>query len=406
MALGKENKIHIGIYGRRNVGKSALINFLSGQNISIVADLPGTTTDPVKRSFEITGFGPAIFIDTAGIDDAGEIGDLRTKKTLDTTDKVDLAILVFDSNTFGKYEESLINNFNNAKLPYILLHSKSDIQSLNTDLEQKLKNNFTKNIIDFSIKDLTKRDEFFELIKSTIPDLSLKTDTLLGDIIKKGDLILLVSTIDAGTPAGRLILPQVQTIRDILDNNAISIVLKQDEVKDFLNKSKIKPDLVITDSQIFGEISNLIDKNIFLTSFSIILARQKGDFNAYIQGTPHIENLKDGDKILILESCSHHVSCGDIGREKIPIWLKNYTKKQLSFTVVSGLDSVPGKIQDYALVVQCGGCVLTKKQVQARLRPAIEAKIPVTNYGMLIAYVNGIFGRAVQVFKNSENKYL
>ena len=163
MALGKENKIHIGIYGRRNVGKSALINFLSGQNISIVADLPGTTTDPVKRSFEITGFGPAIFIDTAGIDDAGEIGDLRTKKTLDTTDKVDLAILVFDSNTFGKYEESLINNFNNAKLPYILLHSKSDIQSLNTDLEQKLKNNFTKNIIDFSIKDLTKRDEILNL---------------------------------------------------------------------------------------------------------------------------------------------------------------------------------------------------------------------------------------------------
>ncbi|HNY43901.1 MAG: [FeFe] hydrogenase H-cluster maturation GTPase HydF [Bacteroidales bacterium] len=399
MALGKENKIHIGIYGRRNVGKSALINFLSGQNISIVADLPGTTTDPVKRSFEITGFGPAIFIDTAGIDDAGEIGDLRTKKTLDTTDKVDLAILVFDSNTFGKYEESLINNFNNAKLPYILLHSKSDIQSLNTDLEQKLKNNFTKNIIDFSIKDLTKRDEFFELIKSTIPDLSLKTDTLLGDIIKKGDLILLVSTIDAGTPAGRLILPQVQTIRDVLDNDAISIILKQDEIKDFLEKSKVKPNLVITDSQIFDTVSKLIDKSILLTSFSIVLARQKGDFQAYIEGTPHIENLKDGDNILILESCSHHVSCDDIGRKKIPTLLRNYTKKELNFTVVSGLDNIPEAIQNYALVIQCGGCVLTKKQVQNRLKPAVDAKIPVTNYGMLIAYVHGIFERAVQVFK-------
>ncbi|MDI9534446.1 MAG: [FeFe] hydrogenase H-cluster maturation GTPase HydF [Bacteroidota bacterium] len=399
MALGKENKIHIGIYGRRNVGKSALINFLSGQNISIVADLPGTTTDPVKRSFEITGFGPAIFIDTAGIDDAGEIGDLRTKKTLDTTDKVDLAILVFDSNTFGKYEESLINNFNNAKLPYILLHSKSDIQSLNTDLEQKLKNNFTKNIIDFSIKDLTKRDEIFELIKSTIPDLSLKTDTLLGDIIKKGDLILLVSTIDAGTPAGRLILPQVQTIRDVLDNDAISIILKQDEIKDFLEKSKVKPNLVITDSQIFDTVSKLIDKSILLTSFSIVLARQKGDFQAYIEGTPHIENLKDGDNILILESCSHHVSCDDIGRKKIPTLLRNYTKKELNFTVVSGLDNIPEAIQNYALVIQCGGCVLTKKQVQNRLKPAVDAKIPVTNYGMLIAYVHGIFERAVQVFK-------
>lgn len=307
--------------------------------------------------------------------------------------------MVFDSNTFGKYEESLINNFNNAKLPYILLHSKSDIQSLNTDLEQKLKNNFTKNIIDFSIKDLTKRDEIFELIKSTIPDLSLKTDTLLGDIIKKGDLILLVSTIDAGTPAGRLILPQVQTIRDVLDNDAISIILKQDEIKDFLEKSKVKPNLVITDSQIFDTVSKLIDKSILLTSFSIVLARQKGDFQAYIEGTPHIENLKDGDNILILESCSHHVSCDDIGRKKIPTLLRNYTKKELNFTVVSGLDNIPEAIQNYALVIQCGGCVLTKKQVQNRLKPAVDAKIPVTNYGMLIAYVHGIFERAVQVFK-------
>ncbi|HPX76205.1 MAG TPA: [FeFe] hydrogenase H-cluster maturation GTPase HydF [Bacteroidales bacterium] len=399
MALGKENKIHIGIYGRRNVGKSALINFLSGQNISIVADLPGTTTDPVKRSFEITGFGPAIFIDTAGIDDVGEIGDLRTKKTLDTTNKVDLAILVFDSNNFGKYEENLINNFNNSKSPYILLHSKSDIQALNPDLEQKLKNNFTKNIIDFSIKDLAKRDEIFELIKTTIPDLSLKTDTLLGDIIKKGDLVLLVSTIDAGTPAGRLILPQVQTIRDVLDNDAIAIILKQDEIEDFFKKSKVKPDLVITDSQIFGTIDKLIDENIYLTSFSIVLARQKGDFQAYIKGTPHIENLKDGDNILILESCSHHVSCDDIGRTKIPALLKKYTKKELNFTIVSGLDNIPEAIQNYALVIQCGGCVLTKKQVQSRLKPAIEANIPVTNYGMSIAYVHGIFERAVQVFK-------
>ncbi len=399
MALGKENKIHIGIYGRRNVGKSALINFLSGQNISIVADLPGTTTDPVKRSFEITGFGPAIFIDTAGIDDVGEIGDLRTKKTLDTTDKVDLAILVFDSNIFGKYEESLINNFNASKLPYILLHSKSDIQALSPKLEQNLKNNFTKNIIDFSVKDLAKKEEIFELIKTTIPDLALKTDTLLGDIIKKGDLVLLVSTIDAGTPAGRLILPQVQTIRDVLDNDAIAIILKQDEIKDFVEKSNVKPDLVITDSQIFGTVDKLIDESIYLTSFSIVLARQKGDFQAYIKGTPHIENLKDGDNILILESCSHHVSCDDIGRTKIPTLLKKYTKKELNFTIVSGLDNIPEAIQNYALVIQCGGCVLTKKQVQSRLKPAIEANIPVTNYGMSIAYVHGIFERAVQVFK-------
>ncbi len=307
--------------------------------------------------------------------------------------------MVFDSNIFGKYEESLINNFNASKLPYILLHSKSDIQALSPKLEQNLKNNFTKNIIDFSVKDLAKKEEIFELIKTTIPDLALKTDTLLGDIIKKGDLVLLVSTIDAGTPAGRLILPQVQTIRDVLDNDAIAIILKQDEIKDFVEKSNVKPDLVITDSQIFGTVDKLIDESIYLTSFSIVLARQKGDFQAYIKGTPHIENLKDGDNILILESCSHHVSCDDIGRTKIPTLLKKYTKKELNFTIVSGLDNIPEAIQNYALVIQCGGCVLTKKQVQSRLKPAIEANIPVTNYGMSIAYVHGIFERAVQVFK-------
>ncbi len=406
MAVGKENKAHIGIFGRRNVGKSALINNLSGQNISIVADIAGTTTDPVKRSFEIHGFGPAIFIDTAGIDDEGELGKLRVKKTLDTTSKIDLAIIVFCNNVFGEYEENLIKDLDKLKVPIILLHSKSDIQRLSQELQNNLYEKYKKRVIDFSIKNSEKKDEIFSLIKSLISELSLNTESLLGGIVKKGDIVLLVTPIDSGAPAGRLILPQVQTIRDILDNDAVSIVLKEDAILDFFEKSKLKPDLVITDSQIFGKIDKIIPKEIPLTGFSVVLARLKGDFEAYINGTPQIENLKDGDKILILESCSHHVSCGDIGRDKIPTWLKSYTKKELLFTIVSGLDNIPGNIQDYALLVQCGGCVLTKKQVQSRLRPALEANIPITNYGMLIAYLNGIFYRAISPFKNLKNKSL
>jgi [FeFe] hydrogenase H-cluster maturation GTPase HydF len=398
MIAGKENKPHIGIYGRRNVGKSALINNLAGQEISIVADFPGTTTDPVKRTFEIIDFGPVIFIDTAGIDDDGNIGELRVKKTLATTDKIDMAIVVVAHNQFGEYEEKILNNLKANDVPFIIIHNKSDEEPLTEVLFQYLNEKYQVEIIDFSTTNDTGREKVFGLITKTIPESSLNTMSLLGDIIKKGDLVLLITPIDTEAPAGRMILPQVQTIRDILDNDCVAIVLKENAVEMFLQKTKIKPALVVTDSQMFGRVAKMIDENIPLTGFSVVLAHHKGDFKNYLKGTPQIDNLKDGDKILVLESCSHHVSCGDIGREKIPAWLRKYTGKKLEFITVAGLDNIPGKIEDYALLVQCGGCVLTMKQVMGRVKPAVDAGIPVTNYGMLIAYVNGIFDRAVAPF--------
>ncbi|MDD3687109.1 MAG: [FeFe] hydrogenase H-cluster maturation GTPase HydF [Bacteroidales bacterium] len=398
MVAGKENKPHIGIYGRRNVGKSALINNLAGQEISIVADFPGTTTDPVKRTFEIVDFGPVIFIDTAGIDDEGSVGELRVKKSLATTDKIDMAIVVISHNQYGEFEEKIISNLKEHKVPFIIIHNKSDVESINEKLINELKLKYQTEIIDYSTKDDSRREEIFELITKKIPDSSLKTKSLLGDIIKSGDIVLLITPIDTEAPAGRMILPQVQAIRDVLDNDCVAIVLKENAVEEFLQKTGIKPALAITDSQMFGRVDKMIDENIPLTGFSVVLAHHKGDFENYLKGTPHIDNLKDGDKILVLESCSHHVSCGDIGREKIPAWMRKYTGKKLEFITVAGLDNIPGSISDYDLLVQCGGCVLTKKQVMSRVKPAVDAGIPITNYGMLIAYVNGIFDRAVAPF--------
>lgn len=402
MVAGKENKPHIGIYGRRNVGKSALINNLAGQEISIVADFPGTTTDPVKRTFEIIDFGPVIFIDTAGIDDEGSIGELRIKKTLATTDKIDMAIIVISQNQFGDYEENILKNLKKYKVPFIIIHNKSDIETITEELFQQLSAKFNTDIIEYSTKSNDGREKVFDLITKKIPESSLNTNSLLGDIIKDGDIVLLITPIDTEAPAGRMILPQVQAIRDVLDNNCVAIVLKENAVEEFLDKTKITPALAVTDSQMFGRVDKMIDENIPLTGFSVVLAHHKGDFENYLKGTPHIDNLKNGDKILVLESCSHHVSCGDIGREKIPAWLKKYTGKELDFITVAGLDNIPGEINDYALLVQCGGCVLTKKQVMSRVKPAVDAGIPVTNYGMLIAYVHGIFNRAVAPFVKRE----
>lgn len=400
MVAGKENKPHIGIYGRRNVGKSALINNLAGQEISIVADFPGTTTDPVKRTFEIVDFGPVIFIDTAGIDDEGNIGELRVKKTLATTDKIDMAIVVISQNQFGEFEENILKNLKKNSVPFIFLHNKSDVEIISKDLFQLLSEKYNTEIVDFSTLNNFGREKVFELITKKIPESSLNQQSMLGELLKKGDIVLLITPIDTEAPAGRMILPQVQAIRDVLDNDCVAIVLKENAVEDFLNKTGIKPALAVTDSQMFGRVDKMIDEDIPLTGFSVVLAHHKGDFENYLKGTPQIANLKDGDKILVLESCSHHVSCGDIGREKIPAWLRKYTGKKLDFTTVAGLDNIPGKIEDYAMLVQCGGCVLTKKQVMSRVRPAVDAGIPITNYGMLIAYVNGIFDRAVAPFVN------
>ncbi len=410
MKKGKESKPHIGIYGRRNNGKSSLINMLAGQNVAIVSDFAGTTTDPVKKSFEITGFGPVILIDTAGIDDVGELGTKRVEKTLESINHIDLAILVLTDNSWGKFEDMLVADFSKTDTPFILVHSKSDIQPLTNDFKVELSKQFPKHqIFETSTTNPHCIEAIVGAIKLAIPESSYKTPTLLGDLISYGDIVLLITPIDVEAPAGRLILPQVQAIRDVLDNDAVAIVLKEREVDAFLRKTGVKPALVVTDSQIFVKADASIPKDIPLTSFSILLARFKGDFESYIKGTPKISELKDGDRVLLLESCTHHTSCDDIGRVKIPRWISNFTGKKLEYEVVAGLDKLPRDIKEYALVVQCGGCMITRKQIFNRLRPAIEAGIPVTNYGMAIAYVQGIYQRAVAPFTNIEsgkNSYL
>jgi [FeFe] hydrogenase H-cluster maturation GTPase HydF len=399
---GRESKPHIGIYGRRNNGKSSLINCLAGQEIAIVSDHAGTTTDPVKKSFEITGFGPVVLVDTAGIDDSGELGQKRVDRTVKTLEIIDLALLVVTENSWGPYEDDLIRKFNDHDLPYIVIHSKSDIQEPTAEYQHMVLKLTGAPLVEFSSSDRRNYEELISLIGNSIPEHSLKTPTLLGDLISYGDIVILITPIDIEAPAGRLILPQMQAIRDILDNEAVAIVLKEREVDAFLKKTRIKPALAITDSQVFVKADASIPHDIPLTSFSIMLARFKGDFDNYLKGTPKISGLKDGDRILLLESCTHHVSCDDIGRTKIPRWISGFTGKKLEYDVVAGLDTLPRPITDYSLVIQCGGCMITGKQLYNRLQPAIKAGVPVTNYGMAIAYVQGIYARAIAPFVKGE----
>jgi [FeFe] hydrogenase H-cluster maturation GTPase HydF len=398
MSKGRDAKPHIGIYGRRNNGKSSLINCLAGQDIAIVSEQPGTTTDPVKKSFEITGFGPVILVDTAGIDDSGDLGEKRVDRTLRTLDIIDLALLVITENSWGEYENDLIKKFHNQDIPFILIHNKSDLQEPTAKFKETVKSTTSKELFEFSAFDRRNYEELISLIKETIPEHSYKTSTLLGDLINQGDIVILITPIDVEAPAGRLILPQVQAIRDILDNDAVAIVLKEREVDAFLRKTAVKPVLAVTDSQVFIKADASIPPEIPLTSFSIMLARFKGDFENYLKGTPKISELRDGDRVLLLESCTHHVACDDIGRTKIPRWINNFTGKKIEYDVVAGLDVLPRPITDYSLVIQCGGCMITRRQLHNRLQPAIKAGIPVTNYGMAIAYVQGIYNRAIKPF--------
>jgi [FeFe] hydrogenase H-cluster maturation GTPase HydF len=409
MTKGRESKPHIGIYGRRNNGKSSLINCLAGQDIAIVSDHAGTTTDPVRKSFEITGFGPVILVDTAGIDDIGELGDKRVERTLRTLEIIDLALLLVTNNNWGDYEDDLIRKFRENDIPYILINNKSDLEEPSTDFRNKVNVLSGTSLFEFSAIDKRNLEELIALIARTIPEHSYKTPALLGDLISYGDIVLLITPIDIEAPAGRLILPQVQAIRDILDNDAVAIVLKETEVDAFLKKTGIKPALAITDSQVFNKADASVPKDIPLTSFSIMLARFKGDFDSYLKGTSKISGLKDGDRVLLLESCTHHVACDDIGRVKIPRWLSNFTGKKLEYDVVAGLDKLPVAVTNYSLVIQCGGCMITRRQLHNRLSAAIKAGVPVTNYGMAIAYVQGIFNRAVAPFikvEGNKNIYL
>ncbi len=407
MQKGRQLKPHIGIYGRRNYGKSSFINSITGQDVAIVSEVAGTTTDPVKKSYEITGFGPVVLIDTAGLDDEGEIGQKRIKKTLDTLSIVDLAILIITQNTFDDFEKKLIKEFEKWDLPFIVVYNKIDAFPPKTDFIKQTEEFLKKKLFLFSTVLKNNIDELLALIKESIPESAYRTPALVGDLIQAGDMVMLITPIDVEAPEGRLILPQVQVIRDVLDHDGVCIVLKEREVDAFLRHTKIKPALAITDSQIFLKANAMIPDDIPLTGFSVLFARYKGPFDEYLKGTPKISDLKDGDRVLLLESCSHHVSCDDIGRVKIPRWISQFTGKKLEFDVIAGLSLLSRPINDYALVIQCGGCMITRKQLFNRLKPAIDAGIPVTNYGMTIAYIQGVYHRAIKPFvKNIEHDYL
>lgn len=398
MSKGKDTKPHIGIFGWRNNGKSSLINALAGQELAIVSDVAGTTADPVKKSMEIPGIGPVVLIDTAGIDDVGELGAKRVAKTLEALKTIDLGILLISGNLFAEPEELLIEDFRDKDVPFFIIHNKSDLVPLSESLREKLTLTYQVPILDLSARFKPELDELVSVMGKLIPETAYTSPSLLGDLISPGDVVLLITPIDSAAPEGRMILPQVQAIRDTLDHDCICVVCKESEAESFIQRMNPKPALVVTDSQVFKKAGESVPENIPLTSFSILLARQRGDFKNYLKGTPQIANLKDGDRILILESCTHHVSCDDIGRIKIPKWLSDFTGKSLEYEVVSGLTRLPREIKEYAMVIQCGGCVITRKQITNRLKPAVDAGIPVTNYGMAIAWVHGIYNRATAIF--------
>ncbi len=403
MSKGRDAKPHIGIFGRRNNGKSSFINALANQDIAIVSNTPGTTTDPVRKSMEIPGIGPAILVDTAGIDDTGELGQKRVARSLAALRTVDLAILIITDNLFGDFEEQLVKAFSDQDVPFIVIHNKADVSSLHADLAASLSARFGAVILDFCALNPVNTEEVIKAIRQVMPETAYQRQSLLGDVLSYGDLVLLITPIDIEAPEGRLILPQVQAIRDILDNDCTAVVVKERELDSLIKVLTPRPKLVVTDSQVFLKADAAIPKDIPLTSFSIMLARHKGDFDNYLKGTPKISELQDGDRVLLLESCTHHVACDDIGRVKIPRWMSNYTGKKLEYEVVAGLNDVPRPINEYALLVQCGGCMITRKQLINRLKPAVKAGIPVTNYGMAIAWMHGIYQRAVAPFAKIEH---
>lgn len=399
---GNELKPHIGIFGRRNYGKSSLVNYLTGQQIAIVSSHAGTTTDPVKKTMEIGGVGPVVWIDTAGIDDEGAVGQMRIDKSLEMLAQADLALILFTDNCFDEDETRLVERCRQKHIPFLLIYSQSDRSTPDRGLLQRLEKAYDTRVFVLTVNDPALREPLTRLIREALPETAYSHKTLLGDVVGAGDTVVMVTPIDSSAPEGRMILPQVQVLRDILDQHARAVVCQETELHDTLQQLRQAPRLVVADSQVYDKVSQVVPENVFLTSFSVVLARAKGLFDEYVQGTPHIDRLHDGDRVLMLESCTHNVTCEDIGRVKLPRMLAHYTGKQLLCEAVGGLSSLPRPITDYALVIQCGGCVVTPKQLASRLAPALEAGIPVSNYGLAIAYMNGIFQRCMRIFSQQK----
>lgn len=384
------DRLHIGFFGMRNAGKSSVVNAILGQQLSIVSQMKGTTTDPVLKAMELLPLGPVMIIDTPGLDDEGELGELRVKKSKQMLNKTDIAVLVVDATVgLSMQDEDILQLFQKKKLPYLVVYNKCDLIDM-VSLKR----------VEPSICVSAKTGEQITELKEKIATLVSTSDSTLqivGDLIEPSDFVVLVIPIDKAAPKGRLILPQQQTIRDILEADATAIVVKEYELREVLQTLGKKPKLVITDSQVFAKVSADTPDDILLTSFSILFARYKGNLATAVKGVKTLETLEDGDSILIAEGCTHHRQCDDIGTVKLPRWIRDYTKKDINFEFTQGTQ-FPEDLSKYKLVVHCGGCMLNEREMKYRISCAVDEGIPITNYGILIAYMQGILKRSIQVF--------
>ena len=415
------DRVHIGFFGRRNAGKSSIVNKVTGQELAVVSDVKGTTTDPVSKAMELLPMGPVVIIDTPGIDDEGHLGELRVRKAKQVLNRVDVAVLVVDA-TVGKtsVDEELIRIFKEKEIPYLVVYNKADLLKTKDGNQFSSENKLNQNTHAGTVKENSvsqKQDHeiqnteqsiyasaatgqnIYEL-KERIASLAVTDELklrLVGDLLEPSDFAILVVPIDKAAPKGRLILPQQQTIRDVLEAGAAAIVIKEDELSNTLETLGKKPKLVITDSQVFAKVSKETPEDIWLTSFSILFARFKGNLKAAAAGAAAIDRLKDGEKILISEGCTHHRQCDDIGTVKLPRWIRNYTGKDLEFEYSSGRE-FPEDVTKYSLIVHCGGCMLNEREMRYRQKCALDQEIPITNYGIAIAYMQGILKRCVEMF--------
>jgi [FeFe] hydrogenase H-cluster maturation GTPase HydF len=384
----KSDRIHIGIFGKRNAGKSSIINAITSQNLAVVSKVKGTTTDPVQKAMELLPLGPVMIIDTPGIDDDGELGKMRVEKSYQVLNKTDIALLVVDGNVgLTQCDKDLIEEIKKRKLPYLIILNKSDEVCNRYDIE---------NSIWVSAETKENIWELKERLSKLVPNENM-TLKIIGDLLDPEDIVVLVVPIDSAAPKGRLILPQQQTIRDVLEAGAISVVTRDTELPQTLKALGKKPKIVVTDSQAFGRVKNDVPEDILLTSFSILFARYKGDLAEQIKAVKAIDNLKDGDYVLISEGCSHHRQCDDIGTVKIPRWLKEHSGKKINYEFSSGTE-FPRDLSKYKAVIHCGGCTLNEKEMKHRIAVAKEQNVPITNYGIFIAYTQGILKRSLQAF--------
>ena len=395
----KSNRLHISIFGKRNAGKSSLINALTNQSLSVVSEIPGTTTDPVSKSMELLPLGPIVLIDTAGLDDNGLLGELRIEKTLKVIEKTDLGVLVFDacSNDL-KNELTWYADLEKKKIPTIGVINKIDLCNDNCKL---IKSNFNIPFVEISAKEKINISGLKKLLIDNAP-IDFEMPTILGDIVNPKDKVVLVAPQDIQAPKGRLILPQVQIIRDILDNDALALTVKDTELLDILDSLKDEPSLIITDSQMFRKVNELIPEHLKLTSFSILMAGYKGDLDLFINGAKVINSLKPNDKILIAESCTHHALKGDIAREKLPLLLEKKVGGKLNIVNITGVD-FPDNLSEYKLIIHCGACMFTRRQLLSRLEHVKEQNIPITNFGVALAELNGILDRSCNFLLNSKS---